>query len=97
MYARLVRFELGSGKRSVVQGLADELVPLISSQPGCNSVTVFGDDSAGQFGLFVLWDSQANADAAAPLVRPKLEQHLSGHAQGAPDAGLFEVISTTTK
>src|SRR5690348_8913754 len=60
MYARLVRFGLGAGKRSVVQGLADELVPLISSQPGCKSVTVFGDDSNGECGLFVLWESQAN-------------------------------------
>jgi quinol monooxygenase YgiN len=93
MYARLVRFSLGPGKRAVMQALADDIAPLIASQPGCNGVTVFGDDSDGQYGLFVLWNSEANANAAAQLIRPKLNDHLSGHAQGTPEARLFEVLS----
>ncbi len=94
MYARLVRFSLGAGKRSVAQGLADELVPLISAQPGCKSATVFVNEPDGECGLFVLWETQANADAAAQVVRPKLEQHVSEHLQAPPDARLFEVIAT---
>ena len=93
MYARLVRFSLGPGKRAVAQALAHEISPFIESQPGCQGVTVFGDDSDGQYGIFVLWDSEANANAAAQLVRPKLDQHLAGQAQGPPEARLFEVIS----
>jgi hypothetical protein len=93
MYVRLVRFALGPEKRAVAQALADDLSPLIAAQPGCKSVTVFGDDSDGQYGLFVLWDSEANANAAAAVVRPKLDQHLSGHVQAPPDARLFEVLS----
>ena len=93
MYARLVRFSLGPGKRAVAQALADDLAPLIRSQPGCQQVSVFGDDAAGDYGIFVLWDSEANANAAAQLVRPKLDQHLAGHLQTPPDARLFEVLS----
>ncbi len=93
MYARLVRFSLGPGKRAIAQAIADDLTPLIRAHPGCHSVTVFGDDSDGQYGIFVLWDTEANANAAAQLVRPKLDQHLSGHLQSPPDARLFEVIS----
>ncbi len=93
MFARLVRFSFGPGKRAVAQAIADDLAPLIAAQPGCGGVTVFGDDSDGQYGIFVLWDSQGNADAAAPLIRPKLDQHLSGHVQGSTEARLFEVIS----
>lgn len=93
MFARLVRFSIGAGQRSAAQTLADDLTPLIASQPGCQSVTVFGDDADGEYGIFVLWDSQANADAAAGLVRPKLDEHLAGHIQSPPDARLFEVIS----
>ena len=92
MYARLVRFSFGAGKRAAAQAIADDLAPLIASQPGCGGVTVFGDDRDGEYGIFVLWDSEANADAAARLVRPKLEEHLAGHAQGPADARLFEVI-----
>jgi hypothetical protein len=94
VYARLVRFSIGEGQRPAAQAIANDLVPLIASQPGCASVTVFGDDADGQCGIFVLWDTQANADAAAVLVRPKLNEHLSGKAQQPPEARLFEVLAT---
>ena len=93
MYARLVRFSFGPGKRTVAQALADDLTPKIAAMTGCKGVSVFGDDSDGQYGLFVLWDSDANANSAAAVIRPQLEQHLAGHAQGPPDARLFEVLS----
>jgi heme-degrading monooxygenase HmoA len=93
MHARLVRFSLGTGKRAVAQALADDLAPKIATMPGCNGVTVFGDDSDGQYGIFVLWDSEASANAAAAVIRPQLDQHLSGRVQGPPDARLFEVLS----
>jgi len=93
MYARMVRFNLGTGQRAVAQALADEVAPLIASQPGCESVSVFGDDTDGHYGIFVLWDTQENANAAARTVRPTLFAHLSGHVQAAPETRLFEVIS----
>jgi hypothetical protein len=46
MYARLVRFAFGPGKRAEAQAVADDLGPLIASQPGCEGVTVFGDDNS---------------------------------------------------
>jgi quinol monooxygenase YgiN len=92
MYARLVRFSLGAGKRAVAQAVADDLTPQIAAMPGCKGVTVFASDD-GECGVFVLWDSEANANAAAPTIRPKLDQHLAGHVQGTPDARLFEVLS----
>lgn len=93
MYARLVRFSFGPGKSAEAQAIADDLAPLIASQPGCESVTVFGDHSDGQYGIFVLWDSQEHADEAAGVVSPKLQAHISDKVQGPPEMGLFEVIS----
>ncbi len=92
MYVRLVRFALSPGKHDVAEQLANDLVPAISAQPGCKEVTCFGADSDGECGLYVLWDSRENADAAAQVIRPKLNQHLSGNVQGPPDIRLFEVI-----
>jgi heme-degrading monooxygenase HmoA len=93
MYARLVRFSVGPGQQGVAQAIAGELAPQISSQPGCGGVTVFGDDSDGEYGIFVLWDSQAHAAAAASIIRPILDKHLSGKVQAPPEARLYEVIS----
>ena len=92
MYARLVRFSLADGKQSAAQALADELAPEIEKQPGCHGVTVFADEG-GEAGLFVLWDTEEHANAAAQVIRPQLEQHLAGNIQGPPDARLFQVLS----
>jgi hypothetical protein len=93
MYARFVKFTLGAGRRAVAQALADDLVPRIASQPGCASVTVYGDDGAGEYGIFVLWESEGNAAGAASVIRPILDKHLSGNAKAPPEVRLFEVIS----
>ena len=93
MFARLVRFSLGPGNSDTAQSLADDLVPLINSQLGCQSVSVFGDDSDGECGIFVLWDTEDHAEAAAGVVRPKLGEHLAGKIQSPPDARLFKVIA----
>lgn len=93
MFARLVRFSLGPGRRALAQALADDLTPRIASQPGCEGVTVFGDDSDGEYGIFVLWDSEASAAAAASVIRPILDKHLAGTVHAPPEARLFEVIS----
>ena len=91
MPARLVRFSLGTGGTGVAKALADHLVPKIAGQPGCGGVTVLGDHSDGEYGIFVLWDSQAHA--AAAIIRPILDGHLSGHVQAPPEARVYEVIS----
>ena len=93
MFVRLVRFSVGPGNEATAQALAEDLAPLIAQQPGCQHVTVFGDDS-GECGLFVLWDSQDNANAAAQVVRPKLDAHLPGKIQAPPDARLFRVLGS---
>jgi heme-degrading monooxygenase HmoA len=93
MYARLVRFSLGPGKHAAAQAIADNLAPLITSQPGNEGVTVFGDEADGEYGLFVLWNSQESANAAATVMTPKLNQHLAGNIQGPLNVHLYKVFS----
>ncbi|MGA2521221.1 MAG: antibiotic biosynthesis monooxygenase [Acidimicrobiales bacterium] len=92
MYARLVRFSLEPGNEAKAQELAEELAPIISLQPGCQAVTVFGDHGEGDYGIYVLWDTQEHADNAAGVVRPRLNEHLAGNAKAPPETRLFEVL-----
>ena len=92
MYARLVRFSLEPGNETKAQELAEELAPIISLQPGCQAVTVFGDHGEGDYGIYVLWDTQEHADNAAGVVRPRLNEHLAGSAKAPPETRLFEVL-----
>ncbi len=93
MFARLVRFSFGPGKHAQAQSIADNIAPLIASQQGCQGVTVFGDQADGEYGIFVLWDSEENASAAAQVVRPRLDEYFAGNVQATPDARLFKVLS----
>ncbi len=96
MYVRLVRFAFGPGKQDAAGNLAADLVPAIRSRPGCKGVTFFGDHADGEYGLYVLWDTQENADAAAAVIGPKLSQHLAGNVQRPADIRLFEVLQTSS-
>ena len=92
MYVRLVRFTFGPGKHPQAEELAHALVPAIRAQAGCNTVAFFGDAASGEYGLFALWESKEEAEAAAAVIGPRLQQGLAGNAQGPPDVRLFEVI-----
>lgn len=92
MFARLVLFNFGPGMRDAADALAADLAPQIRNQTGCKSVTVFGDDSDGQYGIFVLWDSQEHADAAAGVIAPQLQSHLAGKVTEEPVRRLYSVI-----
>ena len=94
MYVRLVRFAFGPAKHPAAEELARTLVPAINDQKGCSGVTFFGDATDGEYGLVVLWGSQEDADAAAQVIGPILQQSLAGNVQGPPDIRLFEVIES---
>ncbi len=92
MLVRLVRFSLAPGKHAAAQALADDLVPQIRALSGCHGVHVFGDEPDGEYGLFVLWESQEDADAAADLIAPQLMSHLAGKVTEKPTRRLYSVI-----
>jgi hypothetical protein len=94
MFIRLVRFSFGPGKQGEAQAIVDEIVPLIADQPGCERVTMFGDDSDGEYGIIVYWDTREHADEAAVIVSPKLMGHFEENVRGEPELHLFPVKSS---
>ncbi len=92
MYARLVQFTFGPNAHEKAEQLAGDLGPAIGALKGCKGVTFFGDEADGEYGLFVLWESQEDAEATAQVIRPRLEKGLSGNIQGPPRIRLFKVI-----
>ena len=92
MFARLVRFSIEPESDTKAQALASDIGPLIALQPGCQAVTVFGDHGEGEYGIYVLWDTQENADTAAGVIRPRLNEHLAGSVKAPPETRLFEVL-----
>jgi hypothetical protein len=89
MYIRLVQFNLGTGKRSAAEAIADKIVPAIRAQQGCDRCEFIADEAAGDYGIVVLWESKQAADAAALVISPILMPALAG-AKGT-SIRLFEV------
>jgi heme-degrading monooxygenase HmoA len=94
MFVRLVRFSFGPGKQDRAEQLARTLVPAIEEQKGCKSVIFFGDHAAGDYGVVVLWTTEEDANAAARVIRPQLDEGLAGNVQGPPETRLFQAIES---
>jgi hypothetical protein len=92
MLLRIVKFQLSTGHESKVQPMAEDLVANIKQQPGCLGVFFFSD-AGGESGIAALWQSRDHANAAASMIRPKLDAHLAGQAVRPPEVGLFPVIA----
>ncbi len=96
MYARLLLFKLGPGNRSTAEKLAAQFAPAIRSRKGFKSVMFFGDDTTGEYGSFVLWESKEDAEAAREAIFPVFEKAMSGMLKGPPTHPLYEVIKVKT-
>ena len=91
MYVRIVRFTLEPGSRSIAEKLADDIVPAIRAQNGCNKCLFIVDDDTGDYGIVVLWDSKEDAGAAAAVIGPRLTKALSDITEVQDSRQLFEV------
>ena len=92
MFVRLVLFNFGLGMRDAANELAADIGPQIRGLNGCKSATFFGDDTDGQYGLFVLWESQEHVDSAAKIIGPQLMSHLEGKVTEESSRRLYNVI-----
>jgi len=91
MYAQLVMLTLGPGTRSTAGKIADQFAPALKTMQGFKTITFFGDETTGEYGSLSLWESKEDAEAAAAIVRPQLEQAVSGIAKAPPTRRFFEV------
>ncbi len=92
MIARLILVQLGPGRRDDYAKVSIQLKPLLSGAPGFAGAFGLIDDEKGEYGVFQLWNSQEEADAAnvtyGPLARAAWAQ-LPG--AGTPQIREFEI------
>ncbi len=92
MYARLVLFTLGPGMRSKAEEITSEMNLKVKARKGFKNVNFLGDDEAGEYGAFVLWETKEDAEAGKEALFPILQSKLAGIAKGLPTLKLFEVL-----
>ena len=96
MYANLTLFTLGSGKRSTAEKLVAQFTPTLAAREGYETATFLADDTVGQYGVLVVFDSKEAAQDTWETLSPRLAKALEGIAQGPPNRTLFEVVEPAT-
>ncbi len=92
MYARLILFTIGPGKRALADKIAGQFAPALRSRKGFKGVTFLADDSVGEYGSLVLWETKEDAEDAAENLFPEVQKALSGLVKGPPTHPLYEVV-----
>jgi heme-degrading monooxygenase HmoA len=68
------------------------LAPKMSGAKGFEGATYLADDTTGQYGALVLWESKGDAEAFFEIAFPKLQSALEGIVKAPPTTTLFEVF-----
>ena len=92
MYANLVLFTLGPGKRAVAEKIVDQVAPALATREGFQTATYLADDTNGTYGVLSVFDSKEAAQATFEALSPRVAEALQGIAQGPLNRTLFEVI-----
>lgn len=92
MYARLTVFNMGPGKREIATALADDAVKRSRDMEGFVSATyMIFDEEAGDYGSLTLWQTKANADAAASSLMTWMKDEIGDKLTAPPLVRLAEV------
>ena len=63
--------------------------PKVTVRKGFKSANFLGDDEAGEYGAFILWETKQDAEAAKEALFPVLQSKSTGIAKGQPTLKLF--------
>lgn len=92
MYARLIMFTLGEGKRPFAEAMAKQFQAIMQGMKGFKNATFLVDEGIGEYGVLSLWATKADAEVAIEAMRPGFQQALDGKVQGPPVLRLLEVF-----
>ena len=91
MHARVVNFTLGPGTMDAATAMADEGFKIAKSLNGfVSAVYMIHDEGAGKYGSVTVWQTEADADAAAEALRPLMAK-AGDKLKGTPEVSKAEV------
>ena len=91
MYARYILLQLGPESRQAAEHLSETADPVYRAQPGFKSVAFLLDDATGECASLSVFETEAQARAAADVLRPLLLRLVGDKLQAQPQAHFFEV------
>ena len=96
MYASLTLIKVSPGKRAEMEGVADQIYPMVKGMKGFKSVVYLGDDDNNEYGGLYLWETKEDLEAAYRVTGPKLQEMLGPLAVEPPVRKVFAVYEPKT-
>ncbi len=97
MYARIQRFNLSQGMQEIAEQLAGRTEAILRGHAGFASLTLFADDSSGEYIFLTLWES---LEAIAAFERSRDEwlvrDLMSPHITTVPQIEVYQLHNLPT-
>ena len=95
MYARLILFNMGPGKRDIATALADAAYRYSRDLEGFVRATyMIFDEDVGDYGSLTVWKTRADADAAGVSLMAWMKDEIGDKLSAPPLVRLAEVYET---
>jgi len=91
MYARLLKFNTDTNRRSEVEALADRVFALAKAQKGFISIHFIISSDESEYGSFSLWESENDAETGGSAIRSEIAETLQDLATAPPTVDVYEV------
>lgn len=92
MYARVERFNLPQGFADLAGELADRIEPILRRHPGFASLTLFSDETSGEYFYLTLWASLAQIEAFERSADEwRVREIMSTHLTAVPLIEVYQV------
>jgi hypothetical protein len=87
----MLNFQTSGDKKAEAIAIMDTIIPMIKSQKGCKDCMFIMHESDNQYALLVFWETMNQADAAAPVIGPRLLPALNQITKEVVVPRLYEV------
>ena len=92
MYGRMLIFQTDNGKSACMQDIAEKLDEILQKTKGFISAIYLTDETIGEHGALILWDSEQHAREARRLVFMRLKELLNDLLVDSIWFPLFKVV-----
>jgi heme-degrading monooxygenase HmoA len=91
MYAALTTFTLGPGMREAADKMGGQFMAMLQDMKGFQSMTMFGDYDAGEYGGLSIWATKEDAEAALAGTEEPMKQAVGHMLKGPPVRKVYQV------
>lgn len=95
-FARLERFNMAQGFAELAEEITDRIAPIMRRQPGLRSLTLFSDETSGEYIFLTYWDTLEELHAYERSADEwRVRDILAEHLTAVPQIEVYQTHNVT--